>query len=109
MHRLLFLLFSLSVASLEASRILGIFVHPGESHFIFFEPILKALDDAGHEVHIISHFEVKNASDRLKQIIVTNPGSSRDRVNLNVSMTPFTFSNLLWNPSISVILLENPL
>lgn len=72
------------VLPLDSARILGLFPHAGESHFVFFEPILRALDNAGHDVHIIGHFEVKNVSSGFRNIIVHNPGSSKNAIDLGV-------------------------
>lgn len=41
-------------------KILGLFPHPGLSHFHFFEPILKGLAAAGHEVTVVSYFPNPN-------------------------------------------------
>lgn len=80
-----FLALTLATCQLECARILGLFPHHGESHYVFFEPILKALDEAGHEVHNVGHFEMKNVSSRFRNIIVTNPGSSKNAVDLSVN------------------------
>lgn len=69
----------------DSARILGLFPHHGESHFYFFEPILRALDAAGHEVHIVSHFEMANVSKSFQNILVSRPGSTHNSVSLEVS------------------------
>lgn len=74
------------VVPMDSARILGIFPHHGESHFVFFEPILRALDDAGHEVHVISHFELSNVSSQFQNIVVSKPGSSKNAVDLAVNI-----------------------
>lgn len=50
----------LAVGHVEAYKILGLFPHPGISHFHFFEPVMKALAAAGHEVTVVSHFPNPN-------------------------------------------------
>ncbi|XP_055597965.1 UDP-glucosyltransferase 2-like [Uranotaenia lowii] len=40
----------------SGSRILGLFPHPGLSHFKVFQPIMRGLAEAGHEVTVISYF-----------------------------------------------------
>ncbi|XP_055839618.1 UDP-glycosyltransferase UGT5-like [Episyrphus balteatus] len=40
-------------------NILGLFPHPGISHFHFFHPIMRGLAEAGHNVTVISHFPNK--------------------------------------------------
>lgn len=88
----LFALLAAVIVPSQGARILGLFPHHGESHFVFFEPILRALDDAGHEVHIISHFELKNMSSRFQNTIVQNPGSSKNAVDLSVSSMIFSIN-----------------
>lgn len=41
-------------------KILGLFPHPGKSHFYFFQPILRELAGRGHDVTVISPFPDKN-------------------------------------------------
>lgn len=53
----------------NAHRILGLFPHPGYSHFSFFQPIMAALAEAGHEVTVVSQFAnqepIENYKDEL--------------------------------------------
>lgn len=79
---------------MESARILGLFPHPGESHFYFFEPILRQLDAVGHEVHIISHFEMKNVSTNFQNILVSRPGSTHNSVSLEVCNNSFNSTSL---------------
>lgn len=71
MRKILLLLLSclLFASSSSAHRILGIFPHPGHSHFQFFHPIMKALAEAGHEVTVVSEFPnkepIENYNDEL--------------------------------------------
>ena len=44
----------------DGYRILGLFPHPALSHFKAFQPLLKGLANAGHEVIVVSHFPDKN-------------------------------------------------
>ncbi|XP_062548927.1 UDP-glycosyltransferase UGT5-like isoform X2 [Armigeres subalbatus] len=37
-------------------RILGLFAHPGLSHFKVFHPIMRGLAEAGHQVTVVSYF-----------------------------------------------------
>ncbi|KAL9925633.1 UDP-glucosyltransferase 2-like isoform 2-T2 [Glossina fuscipes fuscipes] len=41
-------------------KILGLFPHPGISHFHFFHPIMRSLAERGHEVTVVSHFPDKS-------------------------------------------------
>lgn len=52
-------------------RILGLFPHPGYSHFQFFEPIMKALAEAGHEVTVVSQFPNKEPMENYKDELIT--------------------------------------
>lgn len=47
-------------------RILGLFPHPGVSHYQFFHPVMKALAEAGHEVTVVSHFPKKEVIENYK-------------------------------------------
>ncbi|XP_065075736.1 UDP-glycosyltransferase UGT5-like [Ochlerotatus camptorhynchus] len=40
----------------SAYRILGLFAHPGLSHFKVFQPIMRALAESGHHVTVVSYF-----------------------------------------------------
>lgn len=61
----------------DGYRILGLFPHPGKSHFDVFKPLLRELALRGHEVTVISHFPlekpIKNYTDislREEQVLV---------------------------------------
>lgn len=41
-------------------RVLGMFPHPGVSHFHFFKPIMQVLAAHGHNVTVVSHFPDPN-------------------------------------------------
>lgn len=43
----------------DGYKILGLFPHPGKSHFDVFRPLLKELALKGHEVTVISHFPLE--------------------------------------------------
>lgn len=51
----------------DGYKILGLFPHPGKSHFDVFQPLLKELAVRGHEVTVISYFPlqkpIKNYTD----------------------------------------------
>ncbi|KAI8043739.1 UDP-glycosyltransferase UGT5 [Drosophila gunungcola] len=56
----LFLLtFSLGTKSTEAAQILGLFQHPGKSHFDFFRPMFLALAERGHSISMYSYFPLE--------------------------------------------------
>lgn len=41
-------------------RILGLFIHPGRSHYIVYSPLMKGLALKGHNVTVVSYFPEKN-------------------------------------------------
>lgn len=43
----------------ESYRILGLFPHPGKSHFDSFGPLLRALAAKGHRVTVVGHFPLE--------------------------------------------------
>ncbi|XP_037048256.1 UDP-glycosyltransferase UGT5-like isoform X2 [Bradysia coprophila] len=51
-------------------RILGLFPHPGISHFNFFHPIMLGLAEAGHDVTVVSHFSDSHAPANYENVII---------------------------------------
>lgn len=47
------------LAGSEAAQILGLFSHPGKSHFDFFQPMFVALAERGHNISMYSYFPLK--------------------------------------------------
>lgn len=56
-------------------KILGVFSHPGKSHFDVFKPLLEELAVRGHDLTVISYFPRSNASSlpNYKDIDLTGP------------------------------------
>lgn len=54
----------------NADRILGLFIHPGGSHFYSFYPIMNALAENGHNVTVLSYFKVKNPHPSYNQLTI---------------------------------------
>ncbi|XP_049828786.1 UDP-glucosyltransferase 2-like [Schistocerca gregaria] len=55
----------LSAAALDpsgAANVLGLFPYPGVSHFVVYEPLMKALAARGHRVTVYSHFPQRQPS-----------------------------------------------
>lgn len=50
------LLCVLCVSFVSGFEILGVFPHPGKSHFDVFEPLMEKLALRGHNVTVLSHF-----------------------------------------------------
>lgn len=72
------------LSSSKSLKILGLFPHPGISHFHFFHPILRELADVGHDLTIVSHFPDKNAPQNYKDLPLTATPLLTDSVNLEV-------------------------
>lgn len=66
-------------------KILGLFPHPGLSHFHFFEPILKGLAAAGHEVTVVSHFPNANPPPNYVDLPLEGMKLLSDSVSFEVS------------------------
>ncbi|XP_069964141.1 UDP-glycosyltransferase UGT5 isoform X1 [Bactrocera oleae] len=67
----LLLLLGLYCTLVQASyplKILGLFPHPGISHFHFFHPIMRGLAEKGHDVTVISHFPDKSPPARYRDL-----------------------------------------
>lgn len=48
------------IVTTNSYKILGLFPHPGKSHFDVFESLMKGLSKKGHEVTVLSHFPQKS-------------------------------------------------
>lgn len=68
-------------------KILGIFPHPGVTHFYFFHPIMRALAEAGHDVTVVSQFPDAKAPKNYKDLVVTGVSTLHDTVPLEVCYT----------------------
>lgn len=60
----------------ECYKILGIFPHPGYSHFAMFKPLLEGLSERGHEVTVISHFPRKSKKENYHDVSLVGTCSS---------------------------------
>lgn len=83
---LLFLVTSSSVYSL---RILGLFPHPGVSHFHFFHPVMRALADAGHDVTVVSHFPDSQSPSNYHDMKLPTTNTLSNSVDLKVTIAIF--------------------
>lgn len=83
----IFLLFCCATTS--GHRILGLFPHPGISHFQFFHPVMKALAEAGHEVTVVSHFPTKEPIENYKDEAFQSKQDLRNFISLEVSFYKF--------------------
>jgi glucuronosyltransferase len=78
----------------NSHRILGLFPHPGISHFQFFHPVMKALAEAGHEVTVVSQFPSKQPIENYRDEPLSGKSDLTNFVNLDVS---FKINILLLN------------
>ncbi|CAG9768050.1 unnamed protein product [Ceutorhynchus assimilis] len=53
-----------------ASNILAVFIFPGISHFMMFQPLLKELANRGHNVDVVSHFPSTTPIERYTDISI---------------------------------------
>lgn len=74
-----------SINSANSLKILGLFPHPGVSHFHFFHPIMRALADAGHDVTVVSHFPDKDAPVNYKDLKLPSTNLLTNVVDLEVN------------------------
>lgn len=77
--------FLLLCCATSGHRILGLFPHPGISHFQFFHPVMKALAEAGHEVTVVSHFPAKEPIENYRDESFQSKQDLTNFVNLEVS------------------------
>ena len=70
MKLVLVLLFACVLTVANASKILGIFPLPGKSHYVIGEATMRALNDAGHEITMISVFNLTNPRDNYRDVHV---------------------------------------
>uniref|UniRef100_A0A2M3Z1Z1 UDP-glucuronosyltransferase n=1 Tax=Anopheles braziliensis TaxID=58242 RepID=A0A2M3Z1Z1_9DIPT len=68
----------------NAYKVLGLFPHPGQSHFHFFQPILKGLAEAGHEVTVVSHFPEKSPPANYVDVPLEGMTSLSDSVSFEL-------------------------
>lgn len=76
----------LMVTVVSPYRVLGLFPHPGISHFHFFHPIMKGLAEAGHNVDVVSHFPDKNPVKNYHDLPLVGISSLMNVVDLDVSI-----------------------
>ncbi|KAF5280026.1 hypothetical protein FQA39_LY05407 [Lamprigera yunnana] len=63
----------LGLQSAYCLKILGIFGHPGRSHFDVFKPLLIELSEKGHDVTVLGYFPLKEKIPRYKDVILKHP------------------------------------
>lgn len=99
---LLIFVLLISFSTINSYRILGLFPHPGISHFHFFQPIMQSLAEGGHEVTVVSHFPDTNPPENYKDVPLSGLTPMTNVFdlevygfiyysNLNISYRPFNF------------------
>lgn len=78
-------LFSIGWESTGAGQILGLFAHPGKSHFNFFRPIFMALAERGHNISMYSYFPLEKPIDNYTDYVFQGMPVLTDIVDLQVS------------------------
>lgn len=73
------------IGSSNGLRILGLFPHPGASHFHFFHPVMRGLAEAGHDVTVVSYFPDKNPPKNYKDLPLKGLDLLTNAVDLVVS------------------------
>lgn len=53
-----------------ALKVLGLFPHPAISHFRFFEPVLRGLAAAGHDVTVVGLFPWHDAPANYHDVVI---------------------------------------
>lgn len=72
------------IESTNGLRILGLFPHPGASHFHFFHPVMRGLAEAGHDVTVVSHFPDHNPPKNYKDLQLTGLDVLINAIDLKV-------------------------
>lgn len=81
----------LSPSPIVGLRVLGLFPHPGVSHFHFFKPIMQVLAAHGHNVTVVSHFPDPNPPPNYKDLTLTGLDMMHNSVDLDVSSFHIVF------------------
>lgn len=70
--KLVFVLLAFSIALADSAKLLAVFPVPSKSHYAIGEATMRALNDAGHEVTMISAIEPKKPIKNYRQIKIDN-------------------------------------
>ncbi|XP_011178887.3 UDP-glycosyltransferase UGT5 [Zeugodacus cucurbitae] len=94
----LLLLIGLCCTLVQASyplKILGLFPHPGVSHFHFFHPIMRGLAEKGHDVTVISHFPDKSPPAHYRDLPLTGLNTLTNSVDLQILKSQTFYSHFI--------------
>ncbi|XP_045495180.1 UDP-glycosyltransferase UGT5-like [Colias croceus] len=64
----LFSVITYSLSNVYSARILGLFPHPGKSHQMVFDPLLRELAERGHDVTVATFFPIENRTSNYKEV-----------------------------------------
>ncbi|XP_012271236.1 UDP-glucuronosyltransferase 2B2 [Orussus abietinus] len=80
-------------------NILGIFGHPGKSHFDFFRPLLIELARRGHDVTVVSHFPRGPKDESLPNYRdVSLAPTARDKIGMGNGVNVVDLSRINYSP-----------
>lgn len=82
MYSITFMIFAES----SSLNILGLFPHPGASHFRSVHPILLELADVGHNVTVVSHYPDERSPSNYKDLVIDGGKPMLNSVSLEVSV-----------------------
>ncbi|XP_013149211.1 PREDICTED: UDP-glucuronosyltransferase 1-5-like [Papilio polytes] len=88
----------------DCARILGLFPHTGKSHFMVFEPLLRALAERGHHVTTVSFFPLKNPPSNYTDVVIE--GAMQDGLS-SLDMSMFETSTPLMKVPLLNTILKN--
>lgn len=87
-----FLLLLQAIAvSVNGHKILGLFIHPGPSHFYTFYPIMNALAEKGHDVTVLSYSRVKDPHPNYHQLIIGGSEVINSSLGLDMMVSYFAY------------------
>lgn len=75
-------------------KILGLFPHPGHSHFHVFHPIMRELALAGHNVTVLSSFPDLHPPPNYKDLVLSGMPSLTNAIDLSVCFNILKFINI---------------
>lgn len=73
-----------TISLANGSKILGLFPHPGKSHFDFFRPLFRGLAAVGHDVTVISYFPNKEPIANYTDLELSGMSIIADNIDLKI-------------------------
>lgn len=70
--KLVFVLLAFAISFADSAKILAVFPVPSKSHYAIGEATMRALNEAGHDVTMISALEPKKPIKNYRQIKIEN-------------------------------------